>query len=84
MATLHEHQEHHPQGLRWYVIVVIIGTNNKILGRFKDIFNEIYNKDYKTKFEGLNIWYEHRLIGKFDIVILKGLTYFRWYGCLLP
>lgn len=41
-----------------------LSTKNTILkkydGRFKDIFEEIYQRDYKSQFEALNIWYEHR------------------------
>lgn len=43
-----------------------MSTKNTILkkydGRFKDIFQEIYEKDYKTEFDAKKIWYEHRLI----------------------
>ncbi len=43
-----------------------LSTKNTILkrydGRFKDIFQEIYDKEYQAKFEALGIWYEHRLI----------------------
>jgi isocitrate dehydrogenase len=46
-----------------------MSTKNTILkkydGRFKDIFQEIFDAEYKTKFDELKIWYEHRLIGKF-------------------
>ena len=31
-------------------------------GRFKDIFEEIYQAEFKAEFEKLGIWYEHRLI----------------------
>ena len=45
---------------------VYLSTKNTILkkydGRFKDIFEEIYNKEFKDKFEKINITYEHRLI----------------------
>ena len=30
--------------------------------QWKDIFQEIYDTQYKAKFEELGIWYEHRLI----------------------
>jgi isocitrate dehydrogenase len=44
-----------------------LSTKNTILkaydGRFKDIFQEIYEKDYKSQFESKKIWYEHRLVG---------------------
>ncbi|SGZ46658.1 CIC11C00000001594 [Sungouiella intermedia] len=43
-----------------------LSTKNTILkkydGRFKDIFQEIYEKDYASQFEEKNLWYEHRLI----------------------
>ncbi len=43
-----------------------LSTKNTILkaydGRFKDIFAEIYEKDFKAKFKAENITYEHRLI----------------------
>lgn len=43
-----------------------MSTKNTILkkydGRFKDIFQEIYESDYKKGFEAKKIWYEHRLV----------------------
>merc|ERR1712131_432810 len=43
-----------------------LSTKNTILkkydGRFKDIFQEVYEKEYKAQFEAKGIWYEHRLI----------------------
>ena len=45
---------------------VYLSTKNTILkaydGRFKDIFEEIYQTEFKSQFEALGIWYEHRLI----------------------
>ena len=45
---------------------VYLSTKNTILkaydGRFKDIFEEIYQAEFKSQFEALGIWYEHRLI----------------------
>jgi len=45
---------------------VYLSTKNTILkaydGRFKDIFEEIYQAEFKAAFEKLGIWYEHRLI----------------------
>ena len=45
---------------------VYLSTKNTILkaydGRFKDIFEEIYQAEFKEKFEAAGIWYEHRLI----------------------
>ena len=41
-------------------------TKNTILkkydGRFKDIFQELYDKTYKKDFDAAGLWYEHRLI----------------------
>ena len=43
-----------------------LSTKNTILkkydGRFKDIFEEIYQNDYKARFDAAGIVYEHRLI----------------------
>ena len=43
-----------------------MSTKNTILkkydGRFKDIFQDIYETTYRKDFEAKNIWYEHRLI----------------------
>ena len=45
---------------------VYLSTKNTILkkydGRFKDIFQEIYDAEFKSKFKTLGITYEHRLI----------------------
>ena len=45
---------------------VYLSTKNTILkaydGRFKDIFEEIYLEEFKSEFEAIGIWYEHRLI----------------------
>lgn len=55
-----------------------LSTKNTILkkydGRFKDIFEEIYQADYKTKFEKAGIVYEHRLI---DDMVASAL---KWHG----
>jgi len=59
-----------------------MSTKNTILkkydGRFKDIFQEIYDKDYKQKFESLNIWYEHRLIDDMVAYCMKSEGGFVW------
>ncbi len=43
-----------------------MSTKNTILkrydGRFKDIFEEIFQRQYKQEFDRNKIWYEHRLI----------------------
>ncbi len=45
---------------------VYLSTKNTILkkydGRFKDLFQEIYDAEFKSKFKTLGITYEHRLI----------------------
>ena len=55
-----------------------LSTKNTILkaydGRFKDIFLEIFDRDYKAKFDELKIWYEHRLI---DDMVASAL---KWSG----
>jgi len=52
-----------------------LSTKNTILkkydGRFKDIFEEIYIKDFKSKFEAAGIWYEHRLIDDMVAQVMK-------------
>jgi isocitrate dehydrogenase len=45
---------------------VFLSTKNTILkaydGRFKDIFQEIFDAEFKKDFDAAGIWYEHRLI----------------------
>jgi isocitrate dehydrogenase len=57
---------------------VFLSTKNTILkaydGRFKDIFEEIYQAEFKSDFEKAGITYEHRLID--DMVA----TALRWEG----
>jgi isocitrate dehydrogenase len=59
-----------------------LSTKNTILkrydGRFKDIFQELYDKEYRTKFEALGIWYEHRLIDDMVAQALKSKGGFVW------
>jgi isocitrate dehydrogenase len=47
-------------------------------GRFKDIFAEIYEKDFKAKFESAGITYEHRLIDDMVASALKWNGNFIW------
>ncbi len=47
-------------------------------GRFKDIFEEIYLKDFKTKFEAAGITYEHRLIDDMVASAIKWSGGFVW------
>lgn len=59
-----------------------LSTKNTILkqydGRFKDIFQEIYEKEYQKTFEGQKIWYEHRLIDDMVAQALKSSGEFVW------
>jgi isocitrate dehydrogenase len=59
-----------------------LSTKNTILkkydGRFKDIFEEIYQKDYKAQFETNGIIYEHRLIDDMVAAALKWSGKFIW------
>ncbi|XP_060517286.1 isocitrate dehydrogenase [NADP], mitochondrial-like [Cylas formicarius] len=59
-----------------------LSTKNTILkrydGRFKDIFQEIYDKEYKNQFEAKKIWYEHRLIDDQVAQVLKSSGGFVW------
>ena len=52
-----------------------MSTKNTILkkydGRFKDIFQEVYEKDYAREFEEKKIWYEHRLIDDMVAQMMK-------------
>lgn len=57
-------------------------TKNTILkaydGSFKDIFQEIYEKEYRTLFEEKKIWYEHRLIDDMVAYMVKSEGGFVW------
>lgn len=59
-----------------------LSTKNTILkkydGRFKDIFEEIYQKEFKAKFEAAGITYEHRLIDDMVASALKWNGNFVW------
>ncbi|MEJ1271979.1 isocitrate dehydrogenase 1 (NADP+) soluble [Cricetulus griseus] len=59
-----------------------LSTKNTILkkydGRFKDIFQEIYDKQYKSQFEAQKIWYEHRLIDDMVAQAMKSEGGFIW------
>lgn len=52
-----------------------MSTKNTILkkydGRFKDIFEEIFQKEYKKDFDAKGIWYEHRLIDDMVAQMIK-------------
>ncbi|XP_003399046.1 isocitrate dehydrogenase [NADP] cytoplasmic isoform X2 [Bombus affinis] len=59
-----------------------LSTKNTILkqydGRFKNIFQETYNKEYKDKFEAKKLWYEHRLIDDMVAYTMKSEGGFIW------
>ncbi|EGC33336.1 hypothetical protein DICPUDRAFT_154640 [Dictyostelium purpureum] len=59
-----------------------LSTKNTILkkydGRFKDIFQEIYEKEYRGKYEAAKIWYEHRLIDDMVAYAMKSDGGFVW------
>ena len=59
-----------------------LSTKNTILkaydGRFKDIFQDVYEKDFKAKFEAAGIVYEHRLIDDMVASALKWNGGFVW------
>jgi isocitrate dehydrogenase len=54
---------------------VYLSTKNTILkrydGRFKDLFEEVYEKEFKRDFEAAGITYEHRLIDDMVAAALK-------------
>lgn len=59
-----------------------LSTKNTILkaydGRFKDIFEEVYQNEFKTKFDNIGITYEHRLIDDMVAAALKWDGGFVW------
>ena len=59
-----------------------LSTKNTILkaydGRFKDIFEEVYQKEYKTQFAEAEITYEHRLIDDMVASVMKWSGGFVW------
>ncbi len=86
-SLLSTHPFNHPQSIRGfahscfaYALMkgwpLFLSTKNTILkkydGRFKDIFEEIYVKDYKTQFEAQSIQYTQRLNDDMVALVLKG------------
>ena len=59
-----------------------LSTKNTILkaydGRFKDIFQEIYDREFKTSFEAAGIEYQHRLIDDMVAYAMKSKGGFVW------
>ena len=61
---------------------VYMSTKNTILksydGKFKDLFEETYNKEFKKKFEENGITYEHRLIDDMVACAMKWSGKYIW------
>jgi isocitrate dehydrogenase len=61
---------------------VYLSTKNTIVkiydGRFKEIFDEIYAKEFKAEFEKKKIFYEHRLIDDMVAAALKWSGGYVW------
>jgi isocitrate dehydrogenase len=59
-----------------------LSTKNTILkvydGRFKDIFQEVYDKEFKAEFEKKKLTYEHRLIDDMVAAALKWSGGYVW------
>jgi len=59
-----------------------LSTKNTILkaydGRFKDIFQDVYESEFKAKYEEAKIWYEHRLIDDMVAASLKWSGGYVW------
>jgi len=65
--------------LKW---PVYLSTKNTILkaydGRFKDLFQEVFDAEFKAKFEAAGISYEHRLIDDMVAAAMKWEGGFVW------
>ncbi|WP_398483889.1 NADP-dependent isocitrate dehydrogenase [Tardiphaga sp.] len=63
-------------------VPVYLSTKNTILkvydGRFKDIFQEIYDAEFKTKFDAAGLTYEHRLIDDMVAAAMKWSGGYVW------
>ena len=61
---------------------VYLSTKNTILkiydGKFKDIFQDIFDKEFKSDFDKLNITYEHRLIDDMVACAMKWSGKYIW------
>jgi isocitrate dehydrogenase len=59
-----------------------LSTKNTIIkvydGRFKDIFQEIYEKEFRAQFEKKKLFYEHRLIDDMVAAALKWSGGYVW------
>ena len=65
--------------LKW---PVYLSTKNTILkaydGRFKDLFQKVYEEEFEEQFKKAGIWYEHRLIDDMVACALKWNGGFVW------
>jgi isocitrate dehydrogenase len=61
---------------------VYLSTKNTILkaydGRFKDLFQEVFDAEFASRFKDAGIWYEHRLIDDMVAQALKSSGKFVW------
>src|SRR3569832_655893 len=61
---------------------VYLSTKNTILkkydGRFKDLFQKVFDEEFKAKFDAAKITYEHRLIDDMVVSALKWEGGFVW------
>ncbi len=61
---------------------VYLSTKNTILkaydGKFMDIFQKIYDEEFKAEFEKKKLWYEHRLIDDMVAFAVKSSGGFVW------
>ena len=61
---------------------VYLSTKNTIMkaydGKFMDIFQRIYDEEFKTAFEKAGLWYEHRLIDDMVAFAIKSEGGFVW------
>ncbi len=63
-------------------VPVYLSTKNTILkaydGRFKDIFQSVYERDFKGEYEKQGLWYEHRLIDDMVAFAIKSSGGYLW------
>ena len=61
---------------------VLLSTKNTILkkydGRFKDLFQKVYDEEFAGKFEAAGLYYEHRLIDDLVAYAIKSEGGFVW------
>ena len=61
---------------------VLHSTKNTIMkkydGRFKDLFQKVFDEEFKAEFEKAGLWYEHRLIDDLVAYAIKSNGGFVW------